>query len=79
MIKYKIGIQLVGEGDYSSAIIVFNCNRSEITYDSWIQTGDILNLFEDFKVPAIGTLIKISKSHPVFIELKNMGYTVSEV
>lgn len=79
MIKYKIGIQLVGEGNYSSTIIIFNCNRSEIMYESWIQIDDIINLFDDLKVPTTGTSIKISQKHPVLIDLKNMGYNVSEV
>lgn len=79
MEKYKIGIKLLAGLDKPSAIIVFNCQLNEIMYESWIQTEDIINFFDDLAIPTVGTSIKISAKHPTLIELKNMGYNVSEV
>lgn len=79
MVKYKIGIQLLPGAFKPSAIIVFNCKLNEIMYESWIQTEDIINFFKDLAIPTVGTSIKISTKHPTLIDLKNMGYHVSEV
>ena len=76
MAKYKVGLQLIGK---ASAIIVLNSIKNEIVYESWIQTEDIIDFFKDLSIPVIGTVVKISKRHPSLIELKNMGYSISEI
>lgn len=79
MEKYLIAIKRSRAVPHYSMISVYSDPLKETVYHSTIAGGDILNFFEDLQIPRRGSSVKVSKGHPVFIELKNLGFAVVEV